>query len=543
MTSSPSDYLISYLKSNYTESQLHPLENYTEPQLAYNIGEFDFSFFSKYYLRNYFSLPGSIMHTNLMHEIQKLSGTPDGVKIANASPRGSAKSTITVTAQILWNICYEKSKYILLIKDTFDQAALDISGVKDELEENELILRDFGNMRGVPWGTNSMKTKTGILIQGLGAGMKIRGRKNREFRPGLVILDDIENDENTNTPEQRTKLERWFNRAVMKVGDTKTHYFFIGTILHHESLLSNTLQNPGWLSKKYRAVKSFAKNAALWDVWQNIYINIDNEDRHSDALKFYTKNQNAMLEGTDVLWPDGQNYYFLMKKRIDEGIPSFDSEFQNDPISLDDALFQKFYFYSIIKKPTDGGVEIYLNPEDIGMPVKLSDCRLFGSCDPSLGKTSTGDYSAIMVSAMSKTNRLFTLEADIERRRPTKILQDIFKYARKYYDMGFKFQKFAIESIAFQELFKDQAAEESMNEGLFIPFVETNNASKNKEARIESLEPDISNGYIMFKKDQKMLLDQLRYYIPKKGHDDGPDAMEMVRDLSRSGMIVTSVEM
>lgn len=542
MTSPSSNYLISYLKATYTPSQIKNLEGYTESQLAFNIGQNDFSFFSKYYLPHYFSLPYSIMHKELMHEIQKLSGMPDGVKIANASPRGSAKSTITVTAQIIWNICYNKSRYILLIKDTFDQSTLDISGIKDEFEENELILRDFGNLKGTPWGTNSIKTNTGILIQCLGAGMKIRGRRHKENRPDLVILDDIENDENTNTPEQRKKLERWLNKAVMKVGDTKTKYFFIGTILHYDSLLSNTLENPGWISKKYRAVNSFAKNEGLWDDWQRIYINIDNKNRHNNALKFFNKNKKRMLKGTDVLWPDGQDYYFLMRKRIDEGIPSFDSEFQNDPISLEDAIFQKFYFYNIQKKATDKGVDIYLNPEGLGMPVKLSECRLYGSCDPSLGKTKTSDFSAIMVAAVSKTNRLFLLESDIERRRPTKIIQDIFKYARKYNELGIKFQKFAVESVAFQEFFKDQVAEESMNEGLYLPLTETKIAGRNKETRIESLEPDISNGYIVFAKGQKMLLDQLRRF-PKADHDDGPDALEMVRDLSRGRMIITSVPM
>ena len=50
--------------------------------------------------------------------------------------------------------------------------------------------------------------------------------------------------------------------------------------------------------------------------------------------------------------------------------------------------------------------------------------------------------------------------------------------------------------------------------------------------RVESLQPDVKNGYILFRRDQTLLLQQLSQF-PLGAHDDGPDALEGVRTLAR----------
>lgn len=47
-----------------------------------------------------------------------------------------------------------------------------------------------------------------------------------------------------------------------------------------------------------------------------------------------------MLEGTEVLWEAKLPYYALMKIKVDEGIASFNSELQNDPVDPDQCGFQ-----------------------------------------------------------------------------------------------------------------------------------------------------------------------------------------------------------
>ena len=78
---------------------------------------------------------------------------------------------------------------------------------------------------------------------------------------------------------------------------------------------------------------------------------------------------------------------------------------------------------------------------------------------------------------------------------------------------------------------KEQLARESARQGLYLP-VQGIRSTEDKTMRVESLQPDVKNGYILFRADQTLLLQQLSKF-PLGAHDDGPDALEGARTLSR----------
>jgi hypothetical protein len=67
--------------------------------------------------------------------------------------------------------------------------------------------------------------------------------------------------------------------------------------------------------------------------------------------------------------------------------------------------------------------------------------------------------------------------------------------------------------------------------------------SHNKELRIQSLQPDLENEYILLgDKGQDLLIEQLVNYVPNAhSHDDGPDALEGVRTLAKGWQPLSSV--
>ena len=75
-------------------------------------------------------------------------------------------------------------------------------------------------------------------------------------------------------------------------------------------------------------------------------------------------------------------------------------------------------------------------------------------------------------------------------------------------------------------------ARESAKAGLYLP-IQGVRATEDKTLRVESLQPDIRNGYILFRRDQTLLLQQLSEF-PMGAHD-GPDALEGARTLARKG--------
>lgn len=159
--------------------------------------------------------------------------------------RGSTKTTIATLILTIWAICTGRSRYALLIGDTFGQAKQYIFNLKSEMESNELLLIDFGPFKPETKEESEEWQKTTIVIPKYQArisahssGQNIRGLRHLEKRPDLVIGDDLENLDSVRHKEQRDKLYEWFKGEVLNVGDKDTKYVLIGNLLHTDSLMN-----------------------------------------------------------------------------------------------------------------------------------------------------------------------------------------------------------------------------------------------------------------------------------------------------------------
>lgn len=503
-----------------------------EKGLRKELAAFDLGYFGRAYLSHYFSRKSPAFHEELddiwssgvmksqnplkyAKEISRTKGSRNVV----AAPRGHAKSTNLTFKDSLHSVLYGYKHYCIIISDSSEQAEGFLEDIKTELEDNGDIIEDFGSLKGdKAWRSSVILTKNDVKVEAIGSGKKIRGRKHRNWRPDLIVLDDIENDENVNTPEQRRKLKSWFEKAVSKAGDTYTDIMYIGTVLHYDSLLSNVLHNAGYRGKKYRAVISWAVNQHLWDEWEKIYTNLFNDNHTEDALRFYEEHEKEMLEGTEVLWEDKISYYGLMQMKINDGEASFNSELQNDPIDPANATFNPEWFD-------------YYEPEL--MDFKSSEFVFVGANDPSLGKNKNSDTSSIINLAVSmSTGYMYVVDASIEKRKPDVIINDIFEINQRHKrDEGKGFYKFGIETVQFQYFFKDVVAKMSAMLGIYLP-VEEIKSTVNKNLRIESLQPVIKNHYLKFNRNHKTLLKQMEEF-PMGKNDDGPDGLQMAVQLAQ----------
>ena len=504
-----------------------------EDGLRRKLGAIDMEFFGRAYFPHYFSRPSPEFHRELdaiwqqgvlkgrypltPADTKAISRLP-GVRRAVAAPRGHAKSTNLTFKGTMHSTLYGYKHYPIIISDSSEQAEGFLDNIRVEFEENTAILEDFGPLAGSVWRSNVLVTKTNIKIEAIGSGKKIRGRKHRNWRPDLIILDDVENDENVRTPEQRSKLKNWFDKAVSKSGDDYTDIVYIGTLLHYDSLLAKTLTNPAYRSIKYKAVIQFSQADDLWQQWESIFTDLSNDDRESEALAFFQAHKEAMLEGTQVLWEEKLSYYDLMVMRVSEGEASFNSEEQNEPINPDDCLFMEEWFD-------------YYNEAEVNFGDPAFD--FFGFIDPSLGKTKRSDFSAIVTLAKHKgSGYMYVVDADIERRHPDRIIADVLakeRWLRASFGHGYR--KLGAETNQFQWFLKEELAKASAKAGLYLPIEEVQQTS-DKVMRIQTLQPDVKNKYIKFNRRHKRLLEQLTQF-PMGAHDDGPDALEGARSIAK----------
>jgi len=479
-------------------------------------------FFAETYFPHYLTEAPSIMHLSLYKKYQKLLLCSEkknkGAKDIEAAPRGNAKSTLTSLILPLWCIAGERRRFIALVSETTEQAEEFLEFIKAELDSNERLREDFPQACGTgrTWKLGQIVTHNGIKVKCWGKRKRMRGARHGNRRPDLVICDDLEGDENIDSPQQREKDQQWFFKALMKMGGRYTVYLAVGTILHHDSLIAKLLKRPGWTGKKWKAVIRWSPSQ-LWERWEKIFSAppVDDSIRavktpEQKADAFFRRHKNEMLENTEVLWPEVEDYYYLMKMRISDGPAYFDSEKQNEPVNPDDCLFRQKWFS-------------FWDREDSAHPITPGDQEMvYCAVDPSLGKQSRGaDPSAIIVAVVRENGFIDVLEADIRKRHPDVIIEDLFRLHKKY-----PFARLGIEEVQFQELFKDLVIKESADRKIYLP-VEGIRPHTDKVLRISKMQPHIKNGTIRFRRDQAILLDQLRYF-PRADHDDGPDALEML---------------
>jgi len=480
----------------------------------------DLEYFGKTYFPHYLTKPSSRLHKYLYKRlgdmIDRAVVTGEGDKEADAAPRGNAKSTIGTLILPIFCAAYAYRRFIVIVSETAAQSEDFISFVQAELEMNERLRQDFPELTGEGplWRARDIITRNGIRIRGLGAGQKLRGMRHGAMRPDLVIGDDLENDESVVSPEQRAKLEKWFFRALMKVGKKYTVYVVIGTILHYDSLLSTLLKKPGWKGTTFRSVIAWSQSPK-WETWEATFADIRNgkEEAEQAADDYFHDNEREMLAGVSVLWPEEEDYYYLMKMRVSEGPAHFDSEKQNQPINPDDCLFREEWIQ-------------YWDDES----VDLTGVPLYAAVDPSLGKKSRKADPSAIICGRYHQGILWLEYADIEKRHPDKIIDDLLAIHAKD-----PIQTAGVETVQFQQFFKDTLEKVSHARNLTLTTKEITQ-SQDKGLRIQSLQPWIKNGWIRFKPNMLILIDQL-IKNPMADHDDGPDALEILKRIVEKGRI------
>ncbi len=488
--------------------------------------------FARIYLAQHCPLTFSRMHGEVFTALAEMVNKRGG-RLAIAAPRGHAKSTIVSLAFVLWCALYEKEKLILLMSATKEQVILLLKAIKDELQKNGLLLADFPEIcqpegaphQPKPWRATHISLRNGAMISAYGAGQGIRGAKNVSDRPGLIVVDDIEDPEQVISEEQRQKLRAWFTATLLHAGHPGTNVIVVGTVLHHDSLLANLI-NPndrrGWTGLKYKAVERLSDRPDLWERWSAIFRCKEEVDAHTGpeaAEVFFRLNEEEMLKGTQVLWPDLEGYRALMIIREREGQASFQTEKQNEPLDPEVCIFSENNFHYWDDEYAD--VERLLDA--VGR-----DGYFFGACDPSLGRrTGRGDFTGIVILYRPKRSQTkYVIAADITRRTPDQAIAQILQYAGMY-----PFACFAVESNQFQELMVGDLIRRSKEAKVRLPLLPIKNHS-NKQSRIANLEPEVTQGRIRFCRRHQLLLEQLRQF-PLAAHDDGPDALEMAVQAGR----------
>ena len=481
---------------------------YSQPVVSTTARPGGFGAWARHYLTGYFPIANSSFHHWLVGQLETLH-TRRGTHLAVIAPRRSAKSTWSSFAYPLWCALQGREPYIQIVSDSIGQAHLWLESIQHELEDNALLAADYPHVcgPGPVWRQDRMRLRNGVVIEALGTGSKIRGRRNRQDRPSLIVVDDPENEDHVTSAVMRERSWQWFTRAVLNAGTVQTNLVVLGTTLHRECLVLRLQKAAGWQARLFQAVVQWPERMDEWARWEEIYNDWENPNREQDARAYYEQHRTMLENGAEVLWPEAESLYELMCLRATIGSAAFAAEKQGDPVDPSVCEWPSGYF-------DYPGFWFERWPEHLAV-------KTLG-LDPSKGQDAKkGDYSAYVKLGFDGKGILYC-EADLQRRDSERIVADGVEHVRLFRPDGF-----AIETNTFQELFVVDFQRVGRERHVHLPMYGVNNQVK-KEVRIRRIGPYLAQRKLRFKARSPgtlLLVQQLRDF-PVGDHDDGPDALE-----------------
>jgi hypothetical protein len=298
---------------------------------------------------------------------------------ATAAPRNHAKSTGLTHDYTLANVCLGVEDYVIVVGASEEMACEHLGDITAELEENEELIRKFC-IKGFIKKTGSdiiveRTDGTQFRILARGSEQKIRGRKWRGRRPGLIVCDDLEDDEQVENKDRRAKFRKWFFRACKQAlrdgGRIRVH----GTILHIDSLLAHLMKNRSWDSRRYKAHRS-------------------------------------MKDFSDILWPEKfpeARLRAILQEFVHEGDSAgYSQEYLNDPQDDEDKYLRTEWF----RPMTDVDHELFK--------------KFAVGVDFALSKKKKADRTCFAVGGKDMANITHIVDVHVSRWNSAEIIDEFF---------------------------------------------------------------------------------------------------------------------
>lgn len=179
-------------------------------------------------------------------------------------PRGVGKTTVVNLATEI-SIVYKDVKFPCYVSETAGHSTEQLDNIKREIEDNELLIAVFGQLKGdrasgLSWTEDYIELQNGVVAVAKGRGGQIRGLNVNFQRPDDIKVDDVEDDESVSTEDQLLKARKWFFKSLvpalpqMEEEGEEGRITVLGTLLHPQALLMTLVKDPEWIAVVFGAL-------------------------------------------------------------------------------------------------------------------------------------------------------------------------------------------------------------------------------------------------------------------------------------------------
>ena len=309
----------------------------------------------------------------------------EGCFFSIAMPRAAGKTTITVRAAV-WAILYGHAPYVYLAAADGNKAKNMLKSIKTEIEFNPLLFEDFPeachpvrslqgsaqaagkqHLDGVPtsldWTADtaqfatiqgSVSSGSRIGVGGITAasrGAQVTLPDGRVLRPTLILVDDFQTRESAASDVQsKTRLDVLIaDLGGMRPPGGKLAILATCTVIYRNDAADRLLNRklyPEWHGVRKKLLYEKPHREDLWEEYIELRRSaFERDERPTIANEFYRANQEVMDAGAVVGWPERKNSDQLSALQhcydllCDHGEEAFASEYQNEPLALEDDAF------------------------------------------------------------------------------------------------------------------------------------------------------------------------------------------------------------
>lgn len=541
--------LYHYLKKSYTDIGIDDkkAEELTENKilensknlfgfhgLAWSLGQISLEFFCMYFLQDIYlpkednaAAPLAPVHEELWHDIQESIIGTGPEQLGRVLPRGTGKSAFGTLGPTCWSVAYKHKTYVLICSDIGSTAEKFIKDIKDNMIENIYIEEAFGKLlddknRDFICNATQLEFTNKTFVEAISSTSPMRGRKYKNVRPDLIILDDYQSEDDCRTEEAREKKWKKYSDDVKfakqrpvrrdgKVIKKGTVLMAWGTQQHKECFYSRLIKTATWTFKKEKGVlvnnvdKYF--NSGLWLEFKNILNNFRNEFRLNDAKEFYYKHENEMQFKT--LWSE---FWDCLELALDyfENPNSFKQEVQGDV----DAIGEKWF------------KQLHTEPREIIEThefIKTMICA-----DPASSGGRKNDYSAFLVGGVATNGYKYARKAELAK---INARQEFDKYIQHMIDLLVMYPDathISIEKNTFNGADANQL-EKAIKDHEVLKYrnitIINEQQRKNKDDKISTIVPFVNRGEFVFAEEDEEFIKQFMEFAGQKftTHDDAAD--------------------
>ena len=427
-------------------------------------------------------------------------------QLAVILPRGHGKTVLTKCGILHDFLFTQEPLFYGWVAASSKISVPNLDYVKYHLEYNDKVRYYFGDLKGKKWTEDDIELTNGCKLISKSNLSGIRGGAKLHKRYDLIVLDDFEDENNTITPESRSKISNLVTAVVFPALEPKTGRLRInGTPVHYDSFI------------------------------QRILVGYEQAAKRNKDFSWKVITYKALQDDGTPLWPSWFGHTEMKRKKkfyADSGTPQkFYQEYMMEVQSAEDAIFTRDHI-----KIWDG--KFYVDTETGLSFVDANGqgykpCSVFVGVDPATDSARRdSDYSVIIAVAVTPENNIYVIDYIRKRSLPVLgipgedrlgIVDYIFQYSKSYKPSLFTIEDTSMSKPIFQAINSEMRRRNDFSIG-YKPELPGTRMSKRDRIQ-EILAQRFSIGQIHIKKEHYDLHREIITFGPRMAHDDTIDAL------------------